>query len=598
MTFGATILAVDDTDVVLNTLVRILEKAGYVVRAETNGESALAAALEGLPDLILLDVRMNAMDGLEVCRRLKANPNTESIPIILVSAFADVSEWVEGLRLGAADYITKPFQPVELLTRVKTHLTLRKATRSLEQQAVILSQTNAKLRIEANERLLVETELRQSLEDAKRAHQAMFTALENHERATKALRQSEEKFRYLFEASSDAMMTLEPPDWHFVSANPAAISLFRAKNIAEFFNCTPVAISSEQQHQSHFSSNATQIWQERSLRSETANFEWICRRLDGTEFPATISLTRMGWNSTPSIQATIRDVSASKQQEAEYAHNHKLEAVGQLAAGIAHEINTPAQFVGDGLHFLKEAFDGYQRLLKQYRAIVTEMQTQPEQPTWVKAIATTESEIDLAYLDENVPGSFNLCIDGVARIATIVRAMKEFAHPDSREMEAADLNQALTNALTIAKSEYKYVADVETNFGRIPPVICHIGDISQVFLNLIVNAADAIREAVAICGGRGVIGVSTRNDGAFVKIEVSDTGAGVPPSIRQRIFDPFFTTKEVGRGSGQGLAISRSIVVVKHHGTLTFNTSLGEGTTFTIRLPIDGSSVKTSMAPT
>ena len=128
MTFGATILAVDDTDVVLNTLVRILEKAGYVVRAETNGESALAAALEYLPDLVLLDVRMSAMDGLEVCRRLKANPNTESIPIILVSAFADVSEWVAGLRLGAADYITKPFQPVELLTRVKTHLTLRKAT--------------------------------------------------------------------------------------------------------------------------------------------------------------------------------------------------------------------------------------------------------------------------------------------------------------------------------------------------------------------------------------------------------------------------------------------------------------------------------------
>jgi len=186
-----------------------------------------------------------------------------------------------------------------------------------------------------------------------------------------------------------------------------------------------------------------------------------------------------------------------------------------------------------------------------------------------------------------VPGSFASCEDGISRISTIVRAMKEFAHPDQKEKAPADLNQALRTTLAIAKNEYKYVADVTTELGELPPVFCYVGELNQVFLNLIVNATHAIGDVVGPRGGKGTIRIRTSRDGDLVRVDITDTGAGIPEPIRHRIFDPFFTTKEVGKGTGQGLAIARSTVVTKHRGCLTFETEIGKGTTFIVRLPIN-----------
>jgi signal transduction histidine kinase len=326
-----------------------------------------------------------------------------------------------------------------------------------------------------------------------------------------------------------------------------------------------------------------------AMREGSAYFEWTHRRIDGQEFPATVLLTRMELGGKRFLQATIRDISEQKQFEIELGHARKLEAVGQLAAGIAHEINTPTQYVGDGVHFLKEAFESYQRLVGQYRRAVDILATAGGQEALVNEIRAIEEEIDLAYLDTNVPGSFESCQDGVSRISTIVRAMKEFAHPDQKEKATADLNKALQTTLAIAKNEYKYVADVTTEFGDLPPVLCHVGALNQVFLNLIVNAAHAIGDVVGHGGSKGAIRIKTSTEGGEVRIDMADTGSGVPEAIRHRIFDPFFTTKGVGKGSGQGLAIARSIVVTKHQGSLTFETEMGKGTTFTIRLPIGDS---------
>ncbi|TMQ25187.1 MAG: hypothetical protein E6J90_06435 [Deltaproteobacteria bacterium] len=192
---------------------------------------------------------------------------------------------------------------------------------------------------------------------------------------------------------------------------------------------------------------------------------------------------------------------------------------------------------------------------------------------------------DLDYLNREIPSSLDSVHDGVARIARIVRAMKELAHPGPREASAIDLPRALQNALDVTAAAYRYVADVETDFAPTPPVVCFGSDLNQVFLNLIVNAAHAMEDKR---GARGTLGVRTRVDGDCVEIAISDTGAGIPEQLRDRIFDAFFTTKEVGRGTGQGLAISRTIVVDRHGGTLTFASEVGVGTTFYVRIPIAG----------
>jgi PAS domain S-box-containing protein len=415
-----------------------------------------------------------------------------------------------------------------------------------------------------------------------------FEDITEAKRSEAALQESEEKFRRLFDSAHDALMTLEPPFWRFTDGNPATLAMFRAKSVADFISHGPGDLSPEKQPGGRASGEAALERIETAMREGSAFFEWTHKRLDGQEFPATVLLTRMQHGGNSFLQATVRDISKQRQLEIDLGHARKLEAVGQLAAGIAHEINTPAQFVGDGVHFLKEAFAGYQRLVGQYRRAVEVLETAGAQQALIGEIRETEEEIDFAYLEANVPGSFESCQDGIDRITTIVRAMKEFAHPDQREKASADLNQALQTTLAVGKNEYKYVADVTTELGDLPPVLCHVGDMNQVFLNLIVNAAHAIGDVVGQGGGKGTIRITTAQEGDQVRIDIADTGSGIPEAIRARIFDPFFTTKEVGKGSGQGLAIARSIVATKHHGSLTFESEVGKGTTFTIRLPIGG----------
>ena len=417
-----------------------------------------------------------------------------------------------------------------------------------------------------------------------------FEDITEAKRSEAALQESEEKFRRLFDSAHDAIMTLEPPTWKFTDGNPATLAMFKAKSVADFTLRGPYDLSPEKQPDGRASGDAAMEGIMAAMREGSAYFEWTHKRIDGEEFPTTVLLTRMEQGGKPFLQATVRDISKQRQLEIDLGHARKLEAVGQLAAGIAHEINTPAQFVGDGVHFLREAFAGYQRLVGQYRRAVEVLETAGAQQALVSEIREIEEDIDLSYLEANVPGSFESCHDGISRITTIVRAMKEFAHPDQREKGDANLNQALRTTLAVAKNEYKYVADVTTELGDLPPVLCHVGDLNQVFLNLIVNAAHAIGDVVGKSGGKGTIRITTSQEGDSVRIDIADTGAGIPEAIRPRIFDPFFTTKEVGQGTGQGLSIARSIVVTKHHGSLTFESEVGKGTTFTIRLPIGDSS--------
>ena len=277
------------------------------------------------------------------------------------------------------------------------------------------------------------------------------------------------------------------------------------------------------------------------------------------------------------------ETAARERVELELRAAQKLEALGRIASGIAHEINTPIQFVGDSLQFVQDGL----RDIVEVCALNTATRTATDDASRraaMAAVAAAEDDVDLPYLIENIPDALARCNDGLGRVAAIVRSMKQFARPDQHERAPTDLNQAIEATLTISRHEYKLVADVVTDLGPLPPVVANAGELNQVFLNIIVNAAHAIADAGSAT--RGTISITTRRERDDVVIAISDTGTGIPVEIRDRVFEPFFTTKAVGRGTGQGLAIARAIVE-RHGGRLTLDTELGRGTTLAIRIPIE-----------
>jgi PAS domain S-box-containing protein len=293
------------------------------------------------------------------------------------------------------------------------------------------------------------------------------------------------------------------------------------------------------------------------------------------------------------VRGVSIDITSQKKLESELYQAQKLESVGRLAAGVAHEINTPVQFVNDNCYFLRDAVTQIGEVIRTYQEVLvatTGGQLDAEQAR--ERIEAIERAVDLTFLNENMPMAVERSLEGLERVATIVRSMKEFSHPNYASKSSADLNSAIRNTLTVALNEYKYVADVETRLGEIPLVVCNVGEFNQTFLNILVNAAHAIEAIVTGTERRGLITITTRRDGDAVLISVQDTGGGIPEAIQGNIFDPFFTTKEVGKGTGQGLAIARTVIVEKHGGSLTFESVPGVGTTFHIRLPLAADSVE------
>jgi PAS domain S-box-containing protein len=383
--------------------------------------------------------------------------------------------------------------------------------------------------------------------------------------AEELLRRSEEFFRLLFEAIPHPVWVCQAGTRRILRVNAAALNTYgyTAEEFRQFRVCDIEAVGAP-------------------AREGVDTGARRHRTKSGHVLDVEVGEHAFDLRGHKALLVIVQDVSRRKQLEVELRHAQRLEAVGGLAAGIAHEINTPIQYVGDNLHFLQDSFQALRKALDAY-----ETAREPGEPN-ATALDDALKAADLAYLNEQVPECIAQSLEGIERVAKIVRAMKEFAHPGREEKQAADLNHALNNALIVTRNELKYVAEVETDFGALPPVACYIAELNQVFLNLLVNAADAVAERRAREQSQepGRIQVSTRLEGDHVAIRVSDSGCGIAPEIQARVFEPFFTTKEVGKGSGQGLAIARSIVKDKHAGTLSFTSRPGVGTTFTILLPI------------
>ena len=282
------------------------------------------------------------------------------------------------------------------------------------------------------------------------------------------------------------------------------------------------------------------------------------------------------------------DITDRKKLEAQLQQSQKMEAIGQLAAGIAHEINTPTQFVGDNTRFFQDALDDLIDIIKIYKELLEAIKSGSLTDELIQTAEERIEEFDLDYLEEEIPVAVRHTLKGVSRIAKIVQAMKIFAHPGGEEKEPTDINKAIEKTITLSRNEWKYVAELITDFDEsLSLVPCFQAELNQVILNLIVNAAHAITEANKDNPTQmGKIRISTRCEDNWAKIYISDTGSGIPEEIRHKIFDLFFTTKEPGKGTGQGLAISHSVIVEKHKGTITLESREGKGTTFIISLPL------------
>jgi two-component system, NtrC family, sensor kinase len=543
------ILVADDDAVGRRRLSSLLSAWRYEAIAVSDGIEACKLLQEEheAPKLAILDWMMPGMDGITVVREVRKLSRQVPPYLILLTSLDSTNDTVRGLEAGADEFIRKPFKLEELRARL---------------------QVGARI-------VQLETTLAQRVFEVEAALAARRVAEE-------ALQKSEERSRLLFATIPHPIWVCDLETLDFLEANDAAERHYGYSR-EEFLDM-----------------KLTQLWLREEAPQLVAQFaakkrlsgQWKHCTKDSKIIDVEISSHDMEFFGRPSVMVVAQDITERKRLEIELRHAQKLEAVGGLAAGIAHEINTPIQFLGDNTRFLQEAFEATQRLLAGYQNLYQAARSGAINSELLDAVRQAEETEEAAYLSDEIPKALAQSLDGVNRVATIVRAMKEFAHPSHGEKAAADLNKAIANTLVVARNEIKYVADVETEFGDLPPVPCDCGDINQVLLNLLVNAAHAIADVFKTSGERGIIRVRTWQDHETAVIAITDSGCGIPKNIRDRIFDPFFTTKQVGHGTGQGLAISRSIVVEKHRGSIAFESEEGRGTTFYVRLPLEQPDVR------
>lgn len=385
------------------------------------------------------------------------------------------------------------------------------------------------------------------------------------------LRHSEDKYRMLIEGSRDAITTLEFPNWKFTSGNQAAIDMFRVKNAAEITTFSPCELSPQKQSDGMLSSDKYKLMVDEALTKGFCSFEWAHRRIDGEEYFADVLLTRMEQAGKVFIQAVIRDITerkrmmealAASQKAADLSREQliqsdKLAAIGTLAAGVAHEINNPMGYISSNLNTMKKYLDNFQ--------------------SYLKSLGDNDQKIKLML--EDFHDAIDESAEGATRVKRIVSDLKSFSRVDRLHKEYANLNAGIDSTLNIVWNELKYKCKVEKDYGVLPDFYCMANQLNQVFMNLLVNAGQAIEKE------DGLIKIKTRSDNKAIYISFSDNGCGIPQENLNRIFEAFFTTKKIGEGTGLGLSLVYDIIT-KHDGKIEVNSRVGVGTEFQIILPL------------
>ena len=523
-----TVLIVDDDEDVRFALQGLLEEDDHEVYAVENGLEALNIVKMIRPCIILTDMRMPTMNGFTLCKKLKEDPLTQRIPVVLVTAMVRDEDVEMGLKSGAVDYIKKPFDRYETRMRVMSQIRLHETL----------------LRKEAVERQL----------------------------------------GIISRAAKDAIVVIDN-DGRVTHWNEAAEQMFGFRK-SEILGEDLHALVAPREYHGQLGEAFPKFQKDGQGAAVGKTVELSALRKGGEQFAVELSLSATTIDGMWHAVGIIRNITERKKLEHRLLKAQKLETLGQLAAGIAHEVNTPTQFIGDNATYLSEVLKKLSDMFARFTELTAELKRDPRYDDMLSSIEKAIEHYDVQFSLEDSPRAIENIRDGVHRITRIIRAMKEFSHPGTQKKRHADLNHLLENTITMCFNEYKYVSELTMNLdSELPMVLCYPVALSQVFLNLIVNAAHAISEAVGDSGRKGLISITSSMGEGEVCITISDTGKGIPADIGDRIYEPFFTTKDLGKGSGQGLSIARSIVVDKHQGSLSHETSEGRGTTFVVRLP-------------
>ncbi len=518
------IVLADDNADMRDYIRRLLEHEHEVV-AVGDGRQALEEVRARRPDLLLSDVMMPVMDGLELLREVRADPSLRTLPVLLLSARAGEEARVGGLEVGADDYLTKPFSARELAARVRAQLYLA----DLREQA--------RAATEASERL----------------------------------------YRQLIEGAQDGIVVVD-------RAGAATLTNTAARRMFDYdepsFAGRPVtdllAPELRDEHRRDFEEYA------RSGGGPLAGrfVELRGRRRSGEVFPMDVAVSAVELPGGLALMYALRDTSERQRLQARVSQSERLASLGLLSAGMAHEINNPIAFIDSNLAVLERDIRGMRSVLEAYRR--GEPALSEAAPEVMAGVKRASEVADLGYIEGNIERIVQRSRVGVKRVATIVKHLREFARLDHAEVEAADLRSMLEGSVEMIQWRLdKRGIRVERSYGSVPPVSCSVAAMNQVFLNLLVNAVQAI-EASGRSDGR--ITISTRSAGADAVVEIADNGGGIPEDLQPLIFDPFFTTKRIGEGMGLGLSISHSIVA-DHHGRIEVESEGGRGALFRVILP-------------
>jgi PAS domain S-box-containing protein len=537
------ILIVDDEAQIRKLLRSYMEDTGYDCQAVESVSAAQTCLETSSYDLILTDINMPERSGLDLIRFV--NAHHPDCAVVVVSAIDNPEEARDILELGVYGYIVKPF------TRNLVRITVDNA---LGQHRLELKEKAYQQRLEA--------------------------AIQKR---TAELNDQLAFIRTLLDAIPSPIF-YKDTQGVFQGGN-VAFETFVGKDLKDIIGKTVYNIAPKALADIYYAADQ-ELMAKGGRQTYEAKVQSADQKMHDVVFNKAVYLNGSG--EAAGMVGVMLDITEKMALEHELRQAQKLEAIGQLAAGIAHEINTPIQYIGDNTSFLQEAFSDLNGLLNRFVDYMATLDEADKRREELKTLAALMEEADLAYLVEEIPHALEQTMEGVQRVSKIVKAMREFSHPGTEKKVTVDLNNSLESTITVARNEWKYVANMELNLADdLPMVPCYPGEMNQVFLNLIINAAHAISDVTEEGRtGKGEITISTQANAHKVIVRIGDTGSGIPAEVQDRIFDPFFTTKEVGKGTGQGLAIAHAVVVEKHGGAIRFETAEGRGTTFILELPL------------